>query len=165
MASYTDALSNPANVGQVRYHQFRPGGGINLEQQIVPDLGGFLRASMNDGTKEEYAFTDINQSLAGGLSLKGECWGRANDTIGLGASINTISRQARQFFAAGGMGGLVGDGQLPAYQPEQIIEAYYKASVMDGIALTLDYQRVTNPGYDAVRGPIDFYSFRIHTEY
>jgi len=171
MGSYTDAArlgratGNAPDTGLVRRNQLKPGGGLNIEQQIVPDLGAFLKASLNDGTKEELDFTEINQSLAAGLSLKGSRWGRPDDTIGLGAEISGISNQARAYFAAGGMGGLLGDGQLPRYQPEQILEAYYKLSLYPGIPLTLDYQRVTNPGYDAVRGPIDFYAFRFHAEY
>lgn len=146
-------------------HRLRPGGGINVEQQILPDLGAFLRASMNDGTTAEFDFTDINRSVSGGVSLKGERWGRPDDILGLGGAVNAISHQARQYFAAGGMGGLVGDGQLPSYSPERIVEAYYKATIVPGIALTLDYQHMVNPGYDTVRGPIDFYAFRLHGEY
>lgn len=169
--SYADAVALAARTGatpdtnQVVRHQLRPGGGLNVEQQVTPELGAFLRASMNDGTIGEFDFTDINQSLGGGLSLKGGRWGRPDDTVGVGGEINAISNQARAYFAAGGMGGLVGDGQLPAYKPEQIIEAYYKIAFVPGVPLTLDYQRVVNPGYDAARGPIDFYAFRFHAEY
>ena len=171
--SYSDAVALAARTGgtpdtnqsQVVRHRLRPGGGINVEQQIVPGLGAYLRASMNDGTIAEYDFSDINQSLSGGVSLKGSYWKRPEDTVGLGGEINGISHQARAYFAAGGMGGLVGDGQLPSYSPEQIVEGYYKAVLTPGIALTLDYQRVVNPGYDAARGPIDFYAFRLHAEY
>ena len=171
MGSYADALrlgdatGNTPDTGMVRHRQLKPGGGINVEQQIVPELGAFLKASMNDGTKEEFEFSDINQSLVAGLSLKGGRWGRADDTVGLGGEINAISNQARAYFAAGGMGGIIGDGLLPSYKPEEIIEAYYKIALAPGVPLTLDYQRVTSPGYDAARGPIDLFSFRFHAEY
>lgn len=171
MGSYADALrlgdatGNTPDTAMVRHRQLKPGGGINVEQQIVPELGAFLKASMNDGTKEEFEFSDINQSLVAGLSLKGGRWGRADDTVGLGGEINAISNQARAYFAAGGMGGIIGDGLLPSYKPEEIIEAYYKIALAPGVPLTLDYQRVTSPGYDAARGPIDFFSFRFHAEY
>ena len=69
---------------------------------------------MNDGTKETYDFTDINQSLSGGLWLKGDRWHRCDDTIGIGGAVNTISQKARDYFAAGGQGIVVGDGQLPS---------------------------------------------------
>ncbi|MGB9154148.1 MAG: carbohydrate porin [Alphaproteobacteria bacterium] len=171
MGSYEDALTLASQTGTipntalVRHWQTRPGGGINIEQQIMPDLGAFLRASMNDGTKEAYEFSEINQSLSGGLSLKGNRWKREDDTVGLGGSVNAISSEARQYLAAGGQGILIGDGQLPSYAGEQIIEAYYKATLMPGIATTADYQRVINPAYDAARGPIDFFAVRLHIEY
>lgn len=171
MGSYEDALTlasqtaTTPNTALVRRWQARPGGGINVEQQIMPDLGAFLRASMNDGTKEAYEFTEINRSVSGGLSLNGDRWSRPDDTIGLGGSLNAISNEARQYFAAGGQGILIGDGQLPSYAGEQIIEAYYKATLMTGITATADYQLVINPAYDAVRGPINFFAIRLHGEY
>lgn len=158
MGSYEDALALASQTGTapntalVRHWQTRPGGGINIEQQLMPDLGSFVRASMNDGTKEAYEFTEINQSISGGFSLKGERWSRSDDTIGLGGSVNAISSEARRYLAAGGQGILIGDGQLPSYAGEQIIEAYYKAILITGISTTADYQRVINPAYDAVRG-------------
>ena len=171
MGSYADALTLASETGTspntalVRHWQTRPGGGLNVEQQIMPDLGSFLRASMNDGTKEAYEFTEINQSVSGGLSLKGERWSRAEDTIALGGSVNAISNDARQYLAAGGQGILIGDGQLPSYGGEKIIEAYYKATLIPGIATTADYQHVINPAYNAVRSSIDFYALRLHAEF
>ena len=47
----------------VRAPATRPGGALNLAQQVSDDLGVFLRASLNDGSKEAYEFTDINRSL------------------------------------------------------------------------------------------------------
>jgi high affinity Mn2+ porin len=169
--SYMDAVALGQISGEtpdaqlVAHHQMRPGGGINAEQQILPDLGAFFRVSANDGAIEEYDFTDINRSLSGGLSLTGQRWDRPADAIGLGAAANAISKQARAYFAAGGLGGLVGDGQLPSYAAERIVETYYKAEVVPGISVAFDYQRVVSPGYDAVRGPINFFTVRLHAFY
>ena len=55
-------------------YRSRPGGSLNIEQGITDDLGFFLRASLNDGSQESYEFTDMNQSLSTGLSLKGTSW-------------------------------------------------------------------------------------------
>ena len=60
---------------------------------------------------------------------------------------------ARAYFAAGGLGILIGDGQLN-YRPEQILEAYYAYSLNQWATLTFDYQFIDNPGYDADRGPV-----------
>jgi high affinity Mn2+ porin len=136
----------------------------NLEQQIVKDLGLFARASWNDGQNQILSFTDIDRSLSGGLSIKGSYWGRANDTIGIGGAINGLSAAHRDFLAAGGIGLLIGDGQLN-YRPEQIFETYYAYSVNKNVTLTADYQLVVNPSYNADRGPVSIFSGRLHGEF
>ena len=45
------------------------------------------------------------------------------------------------------------------------MEAYYKATLVTGIAATMDYQYVTNPAYDAARGSINVYALRLHVEF
>lgn len=171
MGSYADAIAAGVSTGQtpttasVRRYQLRPGGGINLEQQLTPSLGAFLKASMNDGQYEAYDFTEINQSLTTGVSLKGTDWGREDDTIGLAGLINGISSDAQRYLALGGLGILIGDGSLPRYGSEKIIEAYYKATLRHALAITADYQHVENPAYNATRGPVDFWGLRMHAEY
>lgn len=171
MADYTAATrlgqetGTVPNVALVRGYASRPGGALNVEQQIVDDLGAFLRASVADGHKEAYEFTDVDQSLATGLSLKGNRWTRPDDTVGLAGIVNGISRDAREYFAAGGLGILAGDGQLPKYRLEKILELYYKVAVTEGVSFTFDYQHVENPAYDALRGPVDILGYRIHLEF
>lgn len=171
MANYNDAVrlaqetGTTPNVALVRRYASRPGGALNVEQQIADDLGAFLRASVNDGHKEAYEFSEINQSLALGLSLKGNRWDRPDDTVGLAGVVNDISTDARRYLAAGGLGILIGDGQLPQFGLEKILEVYYKATVIDGVSFTVDYQHVENPAYDAARGPVDIFGYRIHLEF
>jgi hypothetical protein len=50
-------------------------------------------------------------------------------------------------FNDGGLGILIGDGQLPHPGPEQIIEAYYQFAVF-AWKVTFDYQFVVNPAYN-----------------
>jgi len=138
---------------------------VDLEQQLVKDVGLFGRASWNDGQNEILSFTDIDRSLAGGLSIKGSFWGRPDDTVGIGGAINGLSAAHRAFLAAGGLGLLIGDGQLPNYRPEQILETYYAYSVSKNLTLTADYQLVTNPAYNADRGPASIFSGRLHGEF
>jgi len=97
--------------------------------------------------------------------VKGDRWHRPDDTFGLAGAVNSISPQARSYFAAGGLGGIIGDGQLPRYGLERILEVYYKLSIIEGLNLTLDYQHVVNPAYDAVRGPVEIFAFRVHAEF
>ena len=170
MASYRDALQLAAGTGstpdvsRVRRFQSRPGITINLEQELASDLGVFARLSANDGGKEAYEFTEINRSLAVGASMKGARWGRADDTVGLAAVVNGLSGAARDYFAAGGMGILIGDGRLN-YGTEQIVETYYSLRMNQYVTLALNYQHVVNPAYNQDRGPVSIYGMRLHAEF
>src|SRR5712675_306522 len=148
-------------------HMFfgRPGKALNLEQDISADLGVFARASINDGSKEAYEFTEINRSLSAGLSLKGSPWRRPQDVFGLAAVTNGLSTAARTYFAAGGLGILIGDGRLARYGSENIIETYYNVNIAEGFALAADYQLITHPAYNRDRGPVSVLGMRVHVQY
>jgi high affinity Mn2+ porin len=170
MASYQEAVSlgqqlNTApDTEPVRKKQWRTGVAINLEQELTDSVGAFARLSANDGKKEAYEFTEINRSLAAGLSIKGSAWKRPNDTVGLGMALNQLSGAAQSYFSAGGMGILIGDGQLN-YAAERVFEAYYSIKLHEHISLTLDYQKMQNPAYNSDRGPINFFAVRTHIEF
>jgi high affinity Mn2+ porin len=102
--------------------------------------------------------------VAAGLSLSGQRWGRPNDTFGLAGVVNGISAIHAAYLDAGGLGILVGDGQLPHPGPEQIVEAYYSIPVGSWFA-TLDYQFVMNPGYNRDRGPVSILGTRLHAQF
>ncbi|HEY7844173.1 MAG TPA: carbohydrate porin [Bradyrhizobium sp.] len=136
----------------------------NLEQQLVKDVGLFARASWNDGSNETLSFTDIDRSVSGGLSIKGSFWGRPDDTVGIGGVVNGLSAAHRDYLAAGGIGLIIGDGRL-SYSPERIFETYYAYSVRKGITITADYQLITNPSYNADRGPVSVFAGRLHGEF
>ena len=170
MADYADALrlaqqtASTPDVSLVRHFASRPGVAANLEQELVDDLGFFARASINDGGKEAYEFTEINKSLSAGLSLQGNRWGRHDDTLGIAGVINGLSGSAQRYFAAGGMGILIGDGQLN-YGTERIFESYYAFRASPHLTLGADYQYIVNPAYNRDRGPVSLLGVRIHAEY
>ncbi|MDI3259824.1 MAG: carbohydrate porin [Sinobacteraceae bacterium] len=170
MADYRDALrlaqqtASVPDVANVRRYRSRPGAALNLEQEVASDLGVFVRASLNDGGKEAYEFTEINRSLAAGLALKGARWNRPEDTVGLAGVVNGLSGAARDYFAAGGLGILIGDGRLPHYGPEKIVEVYYAARTIGPLSLGLDYQYIVNPAYNRDRGPVSVFGLRLHAE-
>jgi high affinity Mn2+ porin len=83
----------------------------------------------------------------------------------LAGVVSGLSSDARRYLAAGGLGIVIGDGQLPAYAAEKVLELYYSVAISDGIDLGADYQRVENPGYDTLRGPADIFGFRFHAEF
>jgi len=171
MGSYSDAVviakatGTIPDVASVRAYSSRPGAAINLEQRIMDDLGFFARASINDGSKEAYEFTEINRSLSAGLSLKGNLWERPQDALGLAVVTNELSKSARTYFAAGGRGILIGDGSLLHYGSENIIETYYSAYIAAGFILAADYQFIANPAYNGDRGPVSVFGMRVHLEY
>jgi len=78
--------------------------------------------------------------------------------------VQALSPEARAYFAAGGLGILIGDGQLN-YRPEQVLEAYYAYSLNRWATLTLDYQFIANPGYNADRGPVSIFAGRLRAEF
>ncbi|HVW72596.1 MAG TPA: carbohydrate porin [Rhizomicrobium sp.] len=171
MGSFTDALAlarqtgTTPDVALVRHYRSRPGGSLNVEQGLSDDLGFFLRASSEDGSKESYEFTDINESLSAGLSLKGASWDRKDDTVGAAFEVAGISKDFQAYLAAGGLGVLVGDGRLPHYANEVVFETYYDAQLIKGVHAALDYQFVANPGYNSDRGPVSVLGFRLHGEF
>ncbi|SHL68039.1 carbohydrate porin [Bradyrhizobium lablabi] len=172
-ASYRDALAivaaDPsldinATTAGIRHTLPKYGFYANMEQAITQDVGIFARASWNDGQTEILSFTDIDRSVSGGISIKGSSWGRTNDTIGIGGAINGLSSAHRDFLAAGGIGLLIGDGQLN-YREEKILEAYYAYNLNRWSTLTFDYQFIANPSYNADRGPVSVLSARAHAEF
>jgi high affinity Mn2+ porin len=164
IAAADPALDINDVMASIRHVNPKYGFYANLEQQIIPDVGLFARASWNDGQTEILSFTDIDRSLSGGVSIKGSHWGRANDTVGIGGAINGLSAAHRDYLAAGGVGLLIGDGQLN-YRPEKIFEAYYAYQVIQNVTLTADYQFIANPAYNADRGPVSIVSGRLHAEF
>lgn len=170
LGTYSDALALAAATGQtpstalVRDYRSKYGIVLNLEQQLTPDLGLFARAGWTQGGVEEVDFTDIDQTISAGLSLVGTQWGRADDTVGVAVAFNQISRAAKEYLAAGGLGGIIGDGALAA-GPEQILETFYSLSLVKWAHVTADYQLVNNPGYNRSRGPVSVFAFRLHAQF
>ena len=171
LGTYLDAISQGAatvqtpSTGAVRSFRTKDGFGLNLEQQLAPDLGVFARASVSQGTVEEVDFTDINKSISAGLSLTGGRWGRPDDTVGLAGALNRISHQGKLYLAAGGLGGIIGDGQLPNAGPEQILEVYYRVPVFSFAHLTVDYQFINHPAYNRDRGPVSIFGLRARVQF
>ncbi|HTW70661.1 MAG TPA: carbohydrate porin [Acetobacteraceae bacterium] len=170
LGTYADALALGAatgttpSTGAVRNYRSKYGVALNLEQQLASDIGMFLRAGLMQGSVEEDDFTDIDQSVSAGISLAGTRWGRPDDTVGLAVATSQISHEAKLYFAAGGLGGIIGDGQMPEAGPEQIIETYYSLAVFSFGHITADYQFVNNPAYNRERGPVSVFALRLHAE-
>ena len=171
MGRYQDAVQlaastgGTADVAAVRRYTSRGGISFNAEQQILSDLGVFARAGLASGDVEPYEFTDIDRTIAIGLSLSGKRWGRPDDTVGIAGVINGISDKHKRYLNAGGLGILVGDGKLPHPGREYIVEAYYKMNIWRGLFATPDLQHISNPAYNRDRGPVWVPGFRFHAEF
>ncbi len=175
LATFNDALTwlqahpgqytGPDALFAARYtEQDKYGLGLNIEQELSESTGWFLRLMRADGRSETHAFTEVDGSLSTGLAIKGVTWGRSADTAGIAFMQNTLSADRRRFLAAGGISYFIGDGALN-YQPETNFEGYYSWNVARKIWFSPDYQFILNPAYNADRGPIHVFAFRLHAEY
>ena len=171
MGSFADALAlaeatgQPADIALVRRFRSRTGVSLDLEQSLAKDLGLFLRAGWADGGVEPYDFADIDGTVSGGLSLAGAAWGRKDDRVGLARVVNQISKVHQAYLADGGIGILVGDGQLPHPGPEQILETYYSVAATRFAHVSLDYQFIDHPAYNRDRGPVSVFGVRVHGQF
>ncbi len=167
MGKYRDALAlRPVNpdVTLTRAYRIKYGFGLNVEQELTRDLGLFARLGWNDGGTETWAFTEIDETAALGLLLRGRRWRRPKDQVGLALVVNGLSDPHRDYLAAGGVGFIVGDGRL-RYGLEKILETYYNWEVRENINVSADFQAVDNPAYNRDRGPVAIFAIRLHFAY
>ncbi|GAB3915466.1 carbohydrate porin [Mucilaginibacter boryungensis] len=169
MGSYRDALNrkpvNPEVDTLLTYGHRKFGFGLNAEQSLINDLGVFAKLSYNDGKTQTWFFTEIDRSFSFGGVLKGKSWKRADDELGLAFVANGLSKDHRDYLAAGGYGFIIGDGKLN-YSTEMVAEAYYKINALEKkIWLSPGYQFIINPAYNKDRGPVNVFSLRVHVEF
>ena len=171
MGAFADAIAlsqrtgRPADSALVRRYRSRGGASIDLEQALTGDLGLFVRAGVADGGVEPYDFSDIDRTVSGGLSIAGTSWRREDDRVGLAGVVDGVSRIHRAYLAAGGLGILVGDGQLPHPGLERIAETYYSLAAGRLAHISLDYQFVDHPAYNRDRGPVSVFGVRLHSQF
>lgn len=154
----------PPQVGPARRRAVKMGGGINIKQQLMPNLGFFLRASMTDGRYETVDYTDVDRQLSMGLVAAGALWQREDDEIGVAAGLSGLHGDRVRYFGLGGTSVYIGDGAL-SYAGEKNIEAYYKLGFGKNMDATLDYQLIVDPAHNAARGPINFFALRLRAAF
>ena len=180
MGNYREALAVAAATGSApnivaddQPGRRKTGFGVNAEQPLADqgESGVFLRFGHNDGNNESFAFTEVDQLLSVGGQLAGAHWHRAEDRFGIALLSEALSAPHRDYLAAGGCGFLLCDGRLN-YAHERILETYYlfQYSGPTGqwpvrVQLSPDFQYVSNPGFNQDRGPVRFWSLRVHVEY
>ncbi len=148
----------------VRKPNVKEGIGIFGEQYVVRDVGVFARAMASDGKTEVDAYTSTDRSAAAGVLAKGSSWSRPNDVTGGGYNFGWISDPHARYLGMGGIDGFVGDGHI-SKASEQALDAFYSVSIHKSYWLAGDYQRISNPGFNRDRGPVDIFSVKLHGEF
>jgi len=146
-------------IGRVKY-----GFGLNAEQEFGHDVRGFLRLGWNDDGVESFAYTEVGQTISLGGDVKGTHWRRKLDKAGVALTSSAISSAHQRYLRLGGLGFLLGDGNL-RYGRETIFETYYTAHLWRGVFGSFDAQHINNPGYNRDRGPLWVPALRLHVDF
>ena len=163
--AYLDGEDKTPNItlherdGEVKY-----GFGLNAEQELSNDLRVFMRVGWNEGQHESFAYTEVDQTVEVGGDYSGRAWSRPNDKLGLAFVSNAIKRDHQNYLRLGGLGFLLGDGNLN-YAREDILEGYYNLHGWRGIYYALDTQFIDHPGYNKDRGPALISALRMHVDF
>ncbi|MDN3562838.1 carbohydrate porin [Paeniroseomonas aquatica] len=165
-SSWSDLFINGFDTFEKNPNRYRRklSGGISFDQQITPEFGVFARFSMQDSRIQSWMFTEHDQAISAGASLRGTRWGREGDTLAVATNLGFASNGRRRYLDAGGIGFIVGDGRLN-YRPELVTETYYDVRISPGINMALNYQMALNPGFNADRGPVHLFALRARTAF
>jgi hypothetical protein len=170
MGVYRDAVANrpPGGVPDITAHPLQTtvkyGFGVNLEQPLNAWLGAFARWGWNEGQHESFAYTEVDQTWQVGVGAIGSRWRRKYDRAGLVFVSDGISKDHQAYLRYGGLGFLLGDGNL-RYGRENILESYYTVHVWKGFYPAVGLQYAVNPGYNRDRGPVVVPMVRVHLEF
>ena len=77
---------------------------------------------------------------------------------------NAIKKDHQTYLKLGGLGFLLGDGNLN-YGRENITEGYYNLHAWRGVYYALDLQYIDHPGYNRDRGPVFVQAIRMHVDF
>jgi high affinity Mn2+ porin len=167
MGSYSEAIDSPirpADIVDTQAYRYKYGFCLNLEQELMKDVGLFARLGWSDGQSQAWVYSDVDQSASMGVSLNGDLWKRPDDTYGLAGVVSAMSHIHQEFLEDGGLGILAGDGALN-YGLEKAMETYYNFKVWKSLHLTADYQFVIDPAFNRARGPVSILGGRVHWEF
>src|ERR1700687_4142746 len=165
VAQFNEGLVKVPDITHHPWHITRKYGfGINLEQNLTRNVTAYARWGWDDGRTESFAYTEIDSTFNQGIGVNGAQWHRKQDRAGIAFVSNGIKKDHQIYLADGGLGFLLGDGQLN-YGRENIVESYYTAHVWRGIYLAPGVQYIVNPGYNRDRGPVVVPALRAHVEF
>jgi len=136
----------------------------NGDQALTENLRIAGRFGWNDDQEESYVYTEVGQSIEVAADDAGARWHRPQDKAGVAFVSNAIKKDHQNYLKYGGLGFLLGDGQLN-YGRENILEGYYNWHAWRGLFYTLDGQHINDPGYNRDRGPLWVFSVRGHVDF
>jgi hypothetical protein len=155
----TPDITKTERVGAVKY-----GFGLNTEQEVTDSLRFFARFGWNEDQHESFAYTEVGQTILFGGDYNGRSWRRSNDKVGVAYVSNAIKRDHQNYLHYGGLGFLLGDGNL-RYGREDIMEWYYNAHVWRGLYGMIGGTQIAHPGYNTDRGPVYVTTVRAHIDF
>ncbi|MGO9324125.1 MAG: carbohydrate porin [Terracidiphilus sp.] len=155
----TPEITNTERFGAVKY-----GFGLNTEQEVTESLRLFGRFGWNDDRNESFAYTEVAQTIEFGGDYNGQSWHRSNDKVGVAYVSNAIKRDHQNYLHYGGLGFLLGDGNL-RYGREDIMEWYYNAHIWQGLYGMIGGTQIAHPGYNTDRGPVYVATVRAHIDF
>jgi carbohydrate-selective porin OprB len=162
---YLEGLTPTPEITSVeKFDTLKYGFGINVEQDVTPNLRVAGRFGWNEGQHESFAYTEVDQTFLFGADYAGSRWHRKFDKVGIAFVTNAIKKDHQNYLRLGGLGFLLGDGNLN-YAREDILEGYYNMHVWRGLYDAVDYQNIHHPGYNQDRGPINVESVRLHLDF
>ncbi len=162
---YLEGLTHTPEITSVeKFDTLKYGFGINVEQDVTPNLRLAGRFGWNDDQEESFAYTEVGQTFLFGADYSGTRWHRNFDKVGVAFVTNAIKKDHQNYLRLGGLGFLLGDGNLN-YAREDILEAYYNVHAWRGLYYAVDYQNIQHPGYNQARGPVNVESVRLHVEF
>ena len=172
MGSYTEAIDafrqGFDRAPDIEAHRERGrakyGLGLNAERSFAAGIRLFARSGVNSGDSESFTYTEVNNTVAVGGDVAGALWHRGLDRVGLAFVSNGLSTPHREYLQLGGLGFLLGDGNL-RYGRETIVESYYTAHLWRGVFASGGVQFVANPGYNRDRGPVFVQMGRVHVDF
>jgi high affinity Mn2+ porin len=162
--SYGSNNATAPDLCWARKPNVKEGIGGFAEQYIGHNIGVFGRAMYADGKTEVYSYTSDDRSATFGVLAKGSSWSRPKDVAGLGGNYGWISDLHAKYLGMGGVDGFVGDGAIKA-AAEKSLDLFYSANFHKIYWLSGDYQHVSDPGFNAARGPVNILTVRIHGEF
>jgi hypothetical protein len=155
----TPDITQHEHFGAVKY-----GFGLSQEQELSGSWRAFARFGWNEDQHESFAYTEVGQTISAGADFVPHLWRRPQDKFGIAYVSNAIKRDHQLYLKNGGLGFLLGDGNLN-YAREDIVETYYTANLWRGLYGAVGGSFIAHPGYNQDRGPVLVPMARLHIDY